>query len=330
MNAIRKLFARLLRTCVAVGSFTVGLALSFGAVGLVNGARPVDAEPASQTGTDAAKQQSNQQKAQKLVVDDKAESLLDAFARAHAQLQSATFELKKVERLRSGEVVRERQLVKTKDPGLIYLKQPDSGQEVIYNPLEDKEELTAHPGSFPDITVSIDVEGGMALSNQHHPVYHTGFERTLEILQSAMNAARAEPAGEKLLYRGEETINGRPADKVVLLAGKRKPRRVAAKESETLFDFGPRVGQDPYVIFYYNRSIDDFEDWLEAGKKYEVPAYYAERSVLWFDKETHLPVKQVMYDRQGRVYEDYEYLDVRVNPGLTAKDFDPDNPNYDF
>ncbi len=43
-----------------------------------------------------------------------------------------------------------------------------------------------------------------------------------------------------------------------------------------------------------------------------------------------LHTEEVAYDWDDRVMERYEYKDVKVNQGLTEKDFEEDNPEYDF
>jgi hypothetical protein len=58
--------------------------------------------------------------------------------------------------------------------------------------------------------------------------------------------------------------------------------------------------------------------------------YYAHRALVGIDVDTHLPVTATIFDGQGRLIEDYAYRDVRLNPPLTALDFDAANPEYRF
>jgi hypothetical protein len=50
----------------------------------------------------------------------------------------------------------------------------------------------------------------------------------------------------------------------------------------------------------------------------------------------NIPIRYVAYDwpaREGakpEVLEEYNYLDLKVNVGLTDADFDPRNPSYNF
>lgn len=58
--------------------------------------------------------------------------------------------------------------------------------------------------------------------------------------------------------------------------------------------------------------------------------YYGHRARVCFDQETFLPYKVTIWDHKDRLREDYGYADVKLNVGLTDKDFDPENPAYHF
>ncbi len=57
---------------------------------------------------------------------------------------------------------------------------------------------------------------------------------------------------------------------------------------------------------------------------------------IFIDDQLNLPIRYISYDwpkRQGDsldVIEEYNYLDVKTNVGLTDADFDPKNPQYNF
>jgi hypothetical protein len=57
--------------------------------------------------------------------------------------------------------------------------------------------------------------------------------------------------------------------------------------------------------------------------------YYAPRLRLWFNAETGLVSASTAYDADGRLLEDYAFVQVRA-ARFTDLDFDPANPAYDF
>jgi hypothetical protein len=58
--------------------------------------------------------------------------------------------------------------------------------------------------------------------------------------------------------------------------------------------------------------------------------YYAHRAVVGVDVTTGLAVTATIFDADDRMVEDYAYRDLRLNPPLTAVDFDAANPGYRF
>ena len=58
--------------------------------------------------------------------------------------------------------------------------------------------------------------------------------------------------------------------------------------------------------------------------------YYCHRVIVSFDLENHLPIRAVVYDWADQLVEEYAYTELRLNPGLTTRDFDPANPEYGF
>lgn len=269
---------------------------------------------------------------QAAIVDAEAQARIERFASRWERATAVTYTLKKSERLRNGRVIREELDVKLRKPKTLYVAQmkPRRGQEAIYDPGRDVEQLIAHPGHFPDFTVNLDVLGSYATKDQHHPVLHIGFAYTIGVVQRLLTQARERPCGERIEFVGTETVGGMALERVRIRGGKAPWKRVRARDDETVFAFADRVGIDPYVIYYNNPSIDDFTDELDDGSTYRVPPYYAPQLDLWFDPQTGMLRVMEARDYQQRLYERFEYLDMDLEPELTDRDFDPDNPEYDF
>jgi negative regulator of sigma E activity len=58
--------------------------------------------------------------------------------------------------------------------------------------------------------------------------------------------------------------------------------------------------------------------------------YYSYRVLLAFDEENHLPIRILVYDWNDQIIEEYTHLQLDLNPGLTERDFDPNNREYGF
>lgn len=61
-----------------------------------------------------------------------------------------------------------------------------------------------------------------------------------------------------------------------------------------------------------------------------ISRYYAHRAVICIDDKWKLPTHVAIYDSTNTLIEEYYYSDIKINPGLTDEDFNPDNPDYNF
>ena len=64
--------------------------------------------------------------------------------------------------------------------------------------------------------------------------------------------------------------------------------------------------------------------------KEKASAYYCHRAVVNIDMELNVPIKVQIFDAEDELVELYGYEDLRMNAGLTQKDFEPSNADYGF
>lgn len=220
---------------------------------------------------------------------------------------------------------------KFKKPFSVYLRfiDPFPGREVIFVRGWNDNELKVHKGSFPDITVSLDPQGDTAMERSHHPITQFGFANTLKMAAKNLNLARKRGEGEIKVTDGG-VVNGQPVWKIESRFPK-GGRFITAKDDETLWDISRRTGQDMYLLLYVNQDKDyDEPDDVDEGDRVFIPRYYGARTEFYVTKEESIPVRVVIRDRRGLLYEQYDYTEIKRNVGLTRKDFDPDNKAYDF
>lgn len=220
---------------------------------------------------------------------------------------------------------------KFKKPFSVYLRfiDPFKGREVIFVRGWNDNELKVHKGSFPDITVSLDPQGDTAMERSHHPITQFGFANTLKMAAKNLNLARKRGEGEIKVTDGG-VVNGQPVWKIESRFPK-GGRFITAKDDETLWDISRRTGQDMYLLLYVNQDKDyDEPDDVDEGDRVFIPRYYGARTEFYVTKEESIPVRVVIRDRRGLLYEQYDYTEIKRNVGLTRKDFDPDNKAYDF
>jgi hypothetical protein len=220
---------------------------------------------------------------------------------------------------------------KFKNPFSVYLSfiDPFKGREVIFVRGWNGNKLKVHKGTFPDVTLSLDPEGSTAMKGSHHPVTQFGFDNTLKLAAKNLRLAAKRGEGEIKVSDGG-VVHGQPVWRIEA----RFPQggyHVEAKDDETLWDISKRTGQDMYLLLYSNQDKGYKEpDDVDEGDRVFIPRYYGGQAEFNVSKETGLPVRVIILDRQGRLYEQYDYSEVSLNVGLTSKDFDPENPAYNF
>jgi len=216
-------------------------------------------------------------------------------------------------------------------PFKVYLRyiDPHPGQEVLYIRGQNKNRIKAHKGSFPDITVNLGVYGRQAMKDSHQPITTFGLQLQIEIMGQIYRKAVARGDANYTVSDGGIFL-GEPVWKVEAhLPSTGDTVKVRESEDGNLWAFSKRVGQTMYVILHYNEDIDSPKD-IDEGDEVFVPHHYGSRLRYLIGKKTLMPLQETSWDHRGRVYESYDYTALDLSPGLTAKDFDPDNEAYDF
>jgi hypothetical protein len=256
------------------------------------------------------------------------EELLARAANAMAAVYDYRGTLVKQE-LFGDELVKQTIEFKFSRPFKVYVKyiEPYEGREGIYVQGSNRNRLRAHKGSMPDIAVSLNLLGRVAMTDNHHPITSFGLERMLEV--GSRNIRRAIARGDATLRVSDGgVVYGEPTWRISL-ESKAGGRHVTARRNEDLWELATRVGQDMYVILHHNDRIDSPTD-LSAGQRVFVPYYYASRGEYFIGKRTLMMIKAKSWDYNGKLYESYEYPVLELNPGLVNRDFDHRNKDYDF
>jgi outer membrane lipoprotein-sorting protein len=259
---------------------------------------------------------------------DRINALLDQSFNAIAGVYDYQGTLVKRE-LFGDEIVEQKIAFKFSRPFKVYVKylEPHEGREGIYVRGSNKNRLRAHRGSVPDVAVSLSPLGRVAMLDNHHPITSFGLERMLEVgTQNIRKAMERRDATLRLSDGG--VVHGEPTWRIDI-ESKSGGRYVTVKRYEDLWELATRVGQDMYVILHHNDDIDSPTD-VDAGQKVFVPRYYAGRGQYFIGKRTFVMIKAKSWDHDGKLYESYEYPELELNPGLSDRDFDHRNKDYDF
>lgn len=181
----------------------------------------------------------------------------------------------------------------------LYFLKPESikGREVIYVRGENKGQMIAHErrdsfkGKFGSLWLRPD--GAMAMQGNRYPITEIGLETLVQRLieKGTLDKQNGRPEECEVTFRKGAKINGR----VCTMLEVKHPQ--------------PR----PYFDFYVAQIFIDDE--------LNVPLRYA--AYTW-------PTQPGGALGPDVLIEEYTYTQLKLNVGLTDKDFDPTNPEYKF
>lgn len=261
-------------------------------------------------------------------VEAQVQALLDEASKTMAGIYDYQGVIVKRE-LFGDELVTQKLAFKFSRPFKVYVKylDPYEGREGLYVRGRYNNKLRAHRGSVPDIMVSLNPRGRIAMIENHHPITSFGLENMLKLAKRNIEKAIAR-GDAKLSLSAGGMIRGEPTWRIDMETHARG-YTVKARRGETLWDIARRTKQDMYVILHHNDDIDSPTD-LSSGQEVFVPHYYASRGEYFISKRSYMMIMAISWDHQGDLYESYDYVELDLNPGLEDRDFDHRNEDYEF
>lgn len=132
-----------------------------------------------------------------------------------------------------------------------------------------------------------------------------------------------------------------PPDGMLAMRGQRYPMTEIGVENliVKLIERGEQARQFPDVQCEFRKNArvkDSICTVLEVTQPTKHPQLDFYKAQVFIDDNLNVPIRYVAYDWPAReqapleVLEEYNYLDLKVNVGLTDADFDPYNPAYNF
>jgi outer membrane lipoprotein-sorting protein len=249
---------------------------------------------------------------------------------AVSKVNTLKFKLKRIERIESKMLKSEADMKysKTLKAAYSYMQSPTKGLELLYVDGKNGNNACVNPNSFPYVTLNLDPYGSTMRKDNHHTIHEVGFGYISDII-SYMIRKSGHEYDKYFSYQGEILFDNRPCYKVVIdytSAFKYVPYTV--KSGETLTSIGYANFVNDYLILEKNPDLDDYND-VKPGQVIQMPNAYAAKTVLYIDKVTYMPIFQAMYDEKG-LYEQYEFLNLQVNPKIPDEEFTRDYKDYNF
>jgi len=211
----------------------------------------------------------------------------------------------------------------TYKPLRIYIKN-QKGVEVLWLAGQNGGDAWVYPAAFPYVTLSLDPNGKLMRSNQHHTALQAGFGTISDLLRTT--GLRQDNAySRSFRYTGDTTLQGRTNH--VLRSDFPQFRYVSYKagKNETIGTVAERFGCGEFRII--ERNDLSIGEKIPEGKVLQVPNAYGRKTILCIDPKTYLPTMVQVNDDKG-LFEKFEFLDVIPNQPIPLEEFTKDYKDY--
>ncbi|MBN2487278.1 MAG: DUF1571 domain-containing protein [Bacteroidales bacterium] len=214
-------------------------------------------------------------------------------------------------------------------PFKIYIKEefPRKGLEVLYVEGQNNGKAWVRPNSFPWTTLSLHPLGNTMRDGQHHSIFKSGFSFFIDIFVH-LQQKYSDELNNMLEYNGLVRYNNTICHKITFTNRHFGYKSYVTSEGDNLEKLSYKLKVNDYMIKELNANIHSF-DKLDKGLKIVVPNDYGASFIVYIDEKTNLLAGVKVFDDKG-LWEEYTYSAIKVNPRFTDKDFNTENPSYNF
>lgn len=215
------------------------------------------------------------------------------------------------------------------DQFCVYMKSntPREGLEILYREGENDGDVLINTNSFPYININLDPMGDLIRIDQHHTIHDLGFFTIQGIVKNFIESLG--DSLEKYIKRYPDySWDGIDCYKILVDYTDYTYFEYTVQEGEDVDDIADRFHVNAYMILEKNDDLDDYDD-VDEGDVILIPNLYAKKCEILLDKETFLPIRQIIYDEKG-LYEKFEYKNVNVNPNFEVDEMQENYLMYGF
>jgi len=241
-------------------------------------------------------------------------------------METITYDLDISERIEDKMATAKSRVKLNVHPRKIYIYIPGIGAEVLWLEGKNNGDALVNPNSFPYMNLNLDPNGSLLRSGQHHTINELGFSYFAKIISSYVNKA-GKDFDKFFHYNGDTHWNNKACYKIYIENPDFKYFAYTAVKGDNLVS----VARKFHVSEYLLREKNNLRDYgnLKEGKQILVPNSYAQKTIIYIDKETFIPIYQKIFDDKG-LFESYEYHNVNLNIDIAEEEFTKTYKGYKF
>ncbi len=167
----------------------------------------------------------------------------------------------KKERVRGRMLPQEKMLLKFRKPFSVYLKWLSGkreGQETLFSKGWNGDKILAHPGSFPDVTVSLRPLGSMAMRGNRHPITDVGIGNTIRLIVRDFRLGQIRKDDVKLYDHGVSQVYGARSRCIEAITPERKVAKYYAPRAKICVNLKTGLPNRVQVWDRENNLLEDY------------------------------------------------------------------------
>jgi hypothetical protein len=206
----------------------------------------------------------------------------------------------------------------------LFLVYPKIGTEVLYVTGKNNNKALIKPNKFPFVNINLDPHSSLMRDGQHHSLYELGFSYFGDIIKEGLDNPKLNT---HITYKGQKKWENYDCYVISMENQDFGYTTYVVGAGENLIAIAKKLKVSEFMVMEIN-NLNSYYG-LTAGQKITVPTTYAQKTILYIDKETMLPVVKAMFDEKG-LYEKFEYKNLVKNPSFESNEFTAEFPGYGF
>ncbi|TRX59898.1 DUF1571 domain-containing protein [Fulvivirga sp. M361] len=243
------------------------------------------------------------------------------------EINTLSYEMHKKERV-NGKMLKQRSAVKLqRDPFKVYTRQlpPGKNIEVLYH--GGSKTALVNPDGFPWFNLKLDPLGAQMTKDQHHTVMESGFDYFVSIMEHLMDKYHPH-LSNMVELSGSTDKHGNDCWIVAFNNPYFTYVDHKVDKKGTVRSLAAEHLVSARMILALNTHLDDFDHDI-TGYTLKMPNDYSPKMILYIDKQRLIPSGIHVYDDKG-LYEQYDFLNVEVDPAFQPNEFTASFSEYDF
>ncbi|MFI5220286.1 MAG: LysM peptidoglycan-binding domain-containing protein [Bacteroidia bacterium] len=260
---------------------------------------------------------------------DKAHDIFSKMMKAMDNVQTCSFVVDVNERIK-GVMKHDEYVIKLNaKPYKVYVYSiiPNPGAEALLIKGENHEKAVINPNRFPIPTLNLSPYHNLLRRNHQYTICHFGFEYISDILNGYMKKF-GETFYSYMYPDADVTWKGKSYYQLVIENKNFGYENYTVKPGENLVKIGEKLIVNDYMILEANPHLKNYDD-VKPGQVIKVPNSFGKKIIFYVDKNSFLPMVQIIYDDKG-LYGRVEFSSFVLNPVFTKDDFSKENKKYGF